>query len=43
MAAIFSAVDITGLTTGVTTIITGFIAVSLIFVAWRYTKKAGVK
>lgn len=43
MAALFSAVDITALTTNVTTILTGFIGVSLLFVGYRYIKKSGVR
>lgn len=40
MANIFAAVDILGLGTGVTTILVGLIGVTLIFVGYRYARKA---
>lgn len=43
MSAIFSAVDLTTLSGGVTTILVALIGVSLLFVGYRYVKKAGVR
>jgi hypothetical protein len=43
MDAIFTACDIAGLTTSVTSLVVGFVAVSLIFVARRYAGKAGIR
>lgn len=43
MTALFTAVDMSALSTNVTTILTGFIGVSLLFVASRYIKKSGVR
>lgn len=43
MADLFTAVDITGLSTGVSTILIGFIGVLLLFVGYRFIKKAGVR
>lgn len=40
MDPIFTAVDITGLSTGVTTILTGLIGVILLFVAYKFARKA---
>lgn len=40
MAAVFSAVDISGLSTGVTTIVVGLVAVTLIMVGYRWAKRA---
>jgi hypothetical protein len=40
MAAVFSAVDISGLSTGVTTIVVGLIGVTLILVGYRWARKA---
>lgn len=39
MDALFTAVDITGLSTNVTTLMLGFIAVGLLFVGYRYVKR----
>ena len=36
MGALFTAVDITGLETNITTLMTGFIVIGLLFVARRY-------
>lgn len=43
MAALFTAVDVTGLATSVSAILVGFIGVNLLFVANRYIKKSGVR
>jgi hypothetical protein len=43
MQALFTAVDISGLSTNVTTLLTGFIAVGLIFLGYRYIRRAGVR
>jgi len=43
MQALFDAVDITGLSTNVSTILVGFIGVGLLFLGWRYIKRTGVK
>jgi len=43
MADLFTAVDITGLSTSTGAILVGFIGVSLLFVAYRYIRKSGVK
>jgi uncharacterized membrane protein YeaQ/YmgE (transglycosylase-associated protein family) len=43
MTALFTAVDISGLSTNVSTILVGFIGVSLLFVAYRYIRKSGVR
>lgn len=43
MDALFTAVDISSLTTNVSTIIIGFIAVGLLFLGWRYIKRTGVR
>lgn len=43
MAAVFTACDIAGLTTSVTALVVGFIAVSLIYVARRHAGKAGIR
>lgn len=43
MTALFDAVDITALSTNVSTILVGFIGVGLLFVANRYIKKSGVR
>lgn len=40
MAAVFTAVDITGLATGVTTIVVGLIAVTLIIVGYRWARRS---
>ena len=40
MGAVFGAVDITGLATGVTTIVVGLIGVVLILVGYRWARKA---
>lgn len=39
MQALFDAVDISGLSGNVTTLLTGFIAVGLLFVGYRYIKR----
>lgn len=39
MQALFDAVDITGTTTNVTTIMVGFIGLSLLFFGYRIVKK----
>lgn len=43
LESVFSAVDLTGLSTNVSTILVGFIGVSLLFVAYRYIRKSGVR
>jgi hypothetical protein len=43
MAAIFTAANISGLTANVSTLLIGFVGVSLLFVAARYLRKAGVR
>lgn len=43
MADVFTACSLTGLTTGVTALVVGFIAVSLIYVARRHAGKAGIR
>lgn len=43
MNALFTAVDITGLSTNVTTLLTGFISVGLIFLGYRYIKRSGIR
>jgi len=43
MSALFTAVDISALSTNVSTILVGFIGVSLLFVAYRYIRKSGVR
>jgi len=43
MSAIFTAADISGLSTQTSTIIVALVGVSLLFVAWRYLRKAGIK
>lgn len=40
MAAIFTAVDISSLATGVTTIVVGLIGVTLIMVGYRWARRA---
>lgn len=40
MAAVFTAVDIAGLATGVTTIVVGLIGATLILVGYRWARKA---
>lgn len=40
MAAVFTAVDITALAGGVTTIVTGLVGVTLILVGYRWAKRA---
>lgn len=42
LESIYAAVDITGLSTNVSTILIGFIGISLLFVAYRYIRKSGV-
>ena len=43
MAALFTAADISGLATNVTTILVALIGVSLLFMGARYLRKSGVK
>ncbi len=43
MDAIFAAADIAGLSTNVSTLLIGFVGVSLLFVGARYLRKAGVR
>lgn len=43
MNALFTAVDISGLSTNVTTLLTGFIAIGLIFLGYRYIKRSGIR
>ena len=43
MAAIFTAADIAGLSTNVSTVLIAFVGVSLLFVAYRYLRKTGVR
>lgn len=43
MDALFTAVDISGLSTNVTTLLTGFIAIGLIFLGYRYIKRSGIR
>lgn len=43
MTALFTAVDISSLSTNVSSILVGFIGVSLLFVAYRYIRRTGVR
>ena len=43
MAALFTAVDVSGLSSNVSTLLIAFIGVSLLFVGYRYIRKAGVR
>lgn len=43
MAALFSAVDISSITTGIGTILVAVISLGLLFVGFRYIRKAGVR
>lgn len=43
MDAIFTAADISGLSTNVSTILVGLVGVSLLFVGYRYLRKTGIK
>ena len=43
MNELFTAVDISGLSTNVTTLLTGFIAIGLIFLGYRYIKRSGIR
>lgn len=43
MEALFTAVDISGLATNVSTLLIGFIGVGLLFVGARYIRKSGVR
>jgi len=43
MAALFTAADIAGLSTNTSALLVAFIGVSLLFVAYRYIRKAGVR
>jgi len=43
MDAIFAAADITTLSTNVSTLLIAFVGVSLLFVGYRYLRKAGVR
>lgn len=40
MAAIFSAIDVSGISASVTTILVALIGVSVLFLGYRYAKKA---
>jgi len=42
-SAVFAAADISSLSTDTSGLIIALIGVSLLFVAWRYLKKAGIK
>lgn len=39
MQALFDAVNITGVTTNVTTLLTGFIGIGLLFLGYAYVKR----
>jgi len=41
--AVFDAADIGSLSTNVSTILIAFVGVSLLFVGYRYLRKAGIK
>jgi uncharacterized membrane protein len=43
MAAIFTAADISGLSTSVSAVLVSLVGVALLFVAYRYLRKAGIK
>lgn len=43
MAAVFTAADVAGLSTSVSTLVVAFVGISLIFVARRYAAKAGIR
>ena len=43
MDALFTAADLTTLTTNVSTVLIAFVGVSLLFVGYRYLKKAGIR
>lgn len=43
MAALFTAADISGLATNVTTLLVAFIGVGLIYTGARYIKKSGIR
>ncbi|MGL1932722.1 MAG: hypothetical protein OCC45_13335 [Desulfotalea sp.] len=43
MDALYAAVDISSLATNTSTILIGFIGISLLFVGARYIRKAGVR
>jgi membrane protein implicated in regulation of membrane protease activity len=43
MAAIFTAADISGLSTQVSTVLIALVGVSLLFVGYRYLKRSGIK
>ena len=42
-SAVFAAADISSLSTDTSGLIIALVGVSLLFVAWRYLKKAGIK
>jgi hypothetical protein len=42
-SAIFQAADISTLSTDVSTVLVGLVGVSLLFVAYRYLRKAGIR
>jgi len=42
-SAVFAAADVSTLATDTSGIIVALIGVSLLFVAWRYLRKAGIK
>jgi len=43
MAALFTAADVSTLATNVTTLLTAFIGVGLLFLGYRYIRKSGVR
>ena len=43
MAALFTAADISTLSTNVSTLLVGFIGVGLLFLGYRYIKKSGIR
>lgn len=43
MSAIYTAADLTGLSTSVSGILVAFVGVALLFVGYRYLRKSGVK
>lgn len=43
MAALFTAADVSGLSTSSSAILVSLIGVALLFVAYRYIRKAGIR
>jgi len=43
MAAIFTAADVSGLSTSVSGVLVALVGVALLFVGYRYLRKAGIK